>query len=60
MYVYDSVQYNNHLKSNCNLDDCVTYGVFLSKVQNKDVLWLVLDVDPKKMANASVTVTHIE
>lgn len=32
----------------------------LSKVQNKDVLWLVLDVDPKKMANASVTVTHIE
>lgn len=32
----------------------------LSKVQNKDVLWLVLDVDPKKMANANVTVTHIE
>ncbi|WP_448546725.1 hypothetical protein [Thalassotalea fusca] len=31
-----------------------------AKIQNQDILWLELDVDPKKMSGANVTVTNIE
>lgn len=32
----------------------------LAKLKDKDVLWLELDVDPKKMKNMSMTVTEID